>query len=135
LDEVEGVEEGMAVTAEFVTAPGEPLSGVVRQLPYLSGDGLGLNEEDQTTRITLDTSLEALGADVGDLVRVTITLDRQEGVLWLPPRAIRTFDGREFVVVQEGDYQQRVDVKLGIEGEDRIEILEGLEEGQIVISP
>jgi len=135
LEELEGVEAGMPVVAEFVTTPGTPLTGVVRQLPYLSGDDLGLDEADQTTRITLDTSLEELGAKVGDLMRLTITLDQKADVLWLPPRAIRTFDGRQFVVVQEGDYQQRVDVKLGIEGADRIEILEGLTAGQMVISP
>jgi multidrug efflux pump subunit AcrA (membrane-fusion protein) len=54
-------------------------------------------------------------------------------VLWLPPQAIRTFEGRKFVVVQEGDAQRRVDVKIGVEGEDRVEIVEGLNEGQVVV--
>ena len=41
-------------------------------------------------------------------------------------------EGRKFVMVRKGDRLQKVDVKLGIEGEDRVEILEGLEEGQII---
>jgi HlyD family secretion protein len=133
--ELEGVEEGMPVTAEFVSNPGEPIEGFIRRLPYLAGGSADVEDDDQTTRITLDVSLDELGAEVGDLMRITLIIEQKEDVLWLPPQAIRTFEGRRFVVVQEEDYQQRVDVKLGIEGEDRIEILEGLEEGQIVVSP
>jgi multidrug efflux pump subunit AcrA (membrane-fusion protein) len=62
-----------------------------------------------------------------------VVLERKDDVLWLPPQAIRTFEGRRFVVVQEGDAQIRVDVKVGIESEDRVEIEEGLSEGQVVI--
>ena len=54
-------------------------------------------------------------------------------MLWLPPQAIRTFEGRRFVVVQDGDAQLRVDVTIGIESDDRVEIEEGLTEGQTVI--
>jgi multidrug efflux pump subunit AcrA (membrane-fusion protein) len=125
----------MPVTAEFVSNPGEPIEGFIRRLPYLAGGSADVEDDDQTTRITLDVSLDELGAEVGDLMRITLIIEQKEDVLWLPPQAIRTFEGRRFVVVQEEDYQQRVDVKLGIEGEDRIEILEGLEEGQIVVSP
>jgi hypothetical protein len=35
--------------------------------------------------------------------------------------------------VQDEDRQRRVDITVGIEGTDRIEVLEGLEEGQIVL--
>jgi multidrug efflux pump subunit AcrA (membrane-fusion protein) len=35
-------------------------------------------------------------------------------------------------MVRVGDRLQKVDVKLGVEGQDRVEILEGLEEGQII---
>jgi hypothetical protein len=39
------------------------------------------------------------------------------------------------VVVQEDIGQRRVDIKTGIESEDRIEIVEGLKEGEIIIAP
>jgi multidrug efflux pump subunit AcrA (membrane-fusion protein) len=55
--------------------------------------------------------------------------------MWLPPQAIRRFEGRRFVVVQDAEGQRRVDVKVGITSDDRVEILEGLEEGQVVIAP
>jgi multidrug efflux pump subunit AcrA (membrane-fusion protein) len=70
--------------------------------------------------------------EVGDLVKVTVLIEHSEDTLWLPPAAIRTFEGRKFVMVREEDRLLKRDVKLGIEGEDRTEILEGLEEGQII---
>jgi multidrug efflux pump subunit AcrA (membrane-fusion protein) len=57
----------------------------------------------------------------------------KDNVLWLPPQALRVFDGRRFAVVQDGNDQRRVDVKVGIQTADRVEIEEGLEEGQTVV--
>jgi hypothetical protein len=37
------------------------------------------------------------------------------------------------VVVKDGDRQRRQDVKVGIISTDRIEIVEGLKEGDVVI--
>jgi hypothetical protein len=73
--------------------------------------------------------------ELGELATVIILLEQKEDVLWLPPAAIRSFQGRDFVVIREGDVQQRVDVRLGLESEERVEILEGVEEGQIVVGP
>jgi len=39
------------------------------------------------------------------------------------------------VIVQEGDVERRVDVRVGIADDDRIEIIEGLVEGQLVVGP
>jgi multidrug efflux pump subunit AcrA (membrane-fusion protein) len=92
-----------------------------------------LEEADKSTRISLEKTPEEFGLELGDLVRVEVVVERQDTVLWLPPQAIRTFDGRKFVVVQDGELQRRVDVKIGVEGEDRVEIEEGLAEGQVVV--
>ena len=86
-----------------------------------------------STRVALEAAAAESRYELGDLIRVTVVLERKDDVLWLPPQAIRTFEGRRFVVVQEGEAQRRVDVKVGIESEDRVEIEEGLTEGQIVI--
>jgi hypothetical protein len=82
-------------------------------------------------RISLEGDLSDLS--LGDLARVTVLLEHKEDVLWLPPAAIRTFQGRDFVIVQDADQQRRADVRLGLESVERVEILEGLEEGQVVI--
>ena len=58
-----------------------------------------------------------------------------EDVLWLPPAAIREFNGRLFVVAQEGDSQKRVDIKIGLQNENQVEVISGLSEGQTVVGP
>ncbi len=72
---------------------------------------------------------------LGDLVRVRVVIESKDNVLWLPPQAIRVFEGRQFVVVQDVQGLRRVDVTLGIQGSERVEIMSGLSEGQIVQSP
>jgi len=66
---------------------------------------------------------------------LTVELERSVDTLWLPPQAVRTFEGRSFVVIQEGGAQRRMDVRIGIRSDDRLEILDGLVEGQTVIAP
>ncbi|HEY65517.1 MAG TPA: HlyD family efflux transporter periplasmic adaptor subunit [Caldilineae bacterium] len=134
--QLQDLAEGMPATVVLVSRPGEELKGYIRRLPYPYGGGgrTGtFDEEDKSTRIALEASAAEAGYEMGDLARVTVVLERKEDVLWLPPQAVRIFEGRTFVVVKEGEAQRRVDVKVGIKGEDRWEIEEGLTEGQIVI--
>jgi multidrug efflux pump subunit AcrA (membrane-fusion protein) len=135
-DEMRRLSEGQAAAVVPVEYPGQELPGTIRSLPYPYGSGgsaSGLDEEDRATH--LDVEMGDLAMEPGDLVRITVILEQKDGVLWLPPAAIRTFEGRKFVIVQEGAGQRRVDVTLGIESEDRVEIVDGLEEGQVVIGP
>ncbi len=128
--------EGMPAVASPVSSPGDEVPATIRRLPYPYGGGgrsQGVGEEDKSTRVSLDVEFGTTGFELGDLVRVTVVLELKENVLWLPPQAVRTFEGRRFVVVQDGDVQRRVDVKVGIRGEDRTEIEEGLSEGDIIL--
>ncbi len=134
--------EGLQVDVQLVSVPEKPLKGEIRQLPYPYGgggrtaEGVEAANADKSTRVTLDAAtIKGVQFDLGDLVRVTAVLERKADALWLPPQAVRTFEGRKFVVVQEGEAQRRVDVKTGIQSEDRVEILEGLQEGQVVVAP
>jgi multidrug resistance efflux pump len=126
--------EGQEAVVTLRAYPGQTWHGTVRRLPYPYGSGGGteaLTGEDKSTRISLEGDLSDL--ELGDLARVTIVLEEKDDVLWLPPAAIRIFQGREFVIVQDADRQRRVDVTIGIESDERVEILEGLEEDQIVV--
>ncbi|HSV84933.1 MAG TPA: efflux RND transporter periplasmic adaptor subunit [Levilinea sp.] len=126
--------EGMQVSLARPNRPGGELPGRIRRLPYMvTGGALTVEDQDSGTRISIDHP--AGDFSPGDLMRCTVILEKKENVLWLPSQAIRTFEGRRFVVVKEGAVQQRVDVRLGIEGDGRVEIVEGLSEGQIVVSP
>jgi multidrug efflux pump subunit AcrA (membrane-fusion protein) len=75
---------------------------------------------------------QGLELDANDQALVKITVGHKENALWLPPQAIR-FDNQYFVILQQGQIQERVDIQVGIIGSDRIEVLEGLEEGNVVL--
>ena len=135
-DDLRRLQEEMGVTVTFASHPGEEFPGKIARLPYPYGGGGGtdVQEQDKLTHISLDVS--NLDVKPGDLAKVSVTLERKENVLWLPPAAIRTFAGRNFVIIVEEGRQTRVDVTLGIESEDRIELTEegsNLEEGQVVL--
>jgi len=134
--------EGMLVDVQLVSVPEKPMKGKIRQLPYPYGgggrtaQGVEAANADKSSRVTLDTATtQGIQYELGDLARVTAVLEKKTDALWLPPQAVRTFEGRKFVVIQEGEAQRRVDVKVGIQGEDRVEILEGVQEGQTVVAP
>jgi RND family efflux transporter MFP subunit len=131
------LEEGLIVSAELFGTPGESVMGNIRRLPYPYGGGgnTDIQDQDPSVRVQLDRPISELSWNQGDMIKVTVVLEKKTDVLWLPPQAIRTFEGRKFVVVQEGSLQQRVDVKTGIVATDRVEITDGVKEGQIIVSP
>jgi len=131
-DQLNQLVEGQPVTVVATFQPGVILNGKIRQLPFTSTTS---NSADPMTHIQLDTDPTQSGFVYNDAVRVTVTLQQKTGVLWLPIQAVRTFESRQFVVIQDGAVQRSVDVKVGITGQDRVEITDGLTEGQIVVSP
>lgn len=132
--------EGQPAELSLISRPDVVISGTIRLMPapYGSGGSGAVAEQDRTTRFSLDdgdAGWEAAGGipDPGAVVKIRVVIERKEDVLWLPPEAIRSFEGRSFVVVREGDRERRVPVRTGIETEERVEILEGVEEGAIVV--
>lgn len=135
---MEQLEEGMEV---LIVSGGDrqqvSLEGIIRYLPYPYGSsspGEGTLDKN-ATRIELLQTPDSIGLELADRVRVLVVIESHSDVLWLPPQAVRQFQGRNFVVVQDGDLQRRVDVTLGVQTEDRWEIVEGVEEGWVIVGP
>lgn len=122
---------GQQVQITFSRAPGKVFNGIVTKLPTNLTSSAATINPDRAYHI--DFEAPDVKLEVGDLAQVVITLKRVEDALWLPPQAVRAFEGRRFVVVKEGDRQRRQDVRVGIVSLERIEILEGLNEGDIVV--
>lgn len=64
---------------------------------------------------------------------VTITLDERENVLTVPTAAIHRDRGERYVNVLEGNEHVRRTVSIGWRDGARTEILDGLEEGELVV--
>jgi RND family efflux transporter MFP subunit len=130
--EVREMFEGMPVTLTLDAATDVKLTGTIRQLP--SPYGTGASDED-AIYVVLDSPPSTSTYQTGDNVTVTVLLASKEGVLWLPPDAIRSAGGRTFVIINSDSGPQRVDVEIGLQTRDRVEIISGLEEGQVVVGP
>ncbi|MGB1253924.1 MAG: efflux RND transporter periplasmic adaptor subunit, partial [Candidatus Promineifilaceae bacterium] len=125
------MEEGMSILLMLPDAPDQLFSGEIATLPFPHGSGGTRSEEVEITLAERLYEQVAFGARVDVIVTVT----ENENTLWLPPVALRDFAGQTFVIVQEGDDEQRIDVEIGLQSATRVEIVEGLEEGQLVIAP
>ncbi len=62
-----------------------------------------------------------------------IKTDQRDNVLIIPSRSIRT-NGAKSVNILENNQEKKVEIKLGIKGNDgKVEVVEGLSEGQLII--
>lgn len=73
--------------------------------------------------------------DIGDFADITIVTKKKENVLLLPARALRSFLGRNYVQILDGERISELDVEIGIKTVTEVEIMNGLEEGQQIILP
>jgi multidrug efflux pump subunit AcrA (membrane-fusion protein) len=133
-EQMRQLQEGQPAEISLLSRPDIAMEGLIRRMPapYGSGGSGAVREEDQTTRFEIVDS-KGQRLDSGSVVKIRIVLERKEDVLLLPPDAIRSFEGRRFVVVREGDVERRVPVEIGIETDDAVEILEGIEAGDTVV--
>jgi multidrug efflux pump subunit AcrA (membrane-fusion protein) len=116
---------GMVGACEVLNQPETAVGCAVRSIPLTSRDA------DQTTRVAASFT----GVADNQLIEVTMPLETRENVLWLPPSVIRTFQNRTFVVLDTPDGPRTVDVQLGLQTDERVEIVSGVNEGDIVIAP
>jgi macrolide-specific efflux system membrane fusion protein len=129
-DVLKQLTEGMPVSVVFEgTGNKEEYTGTIRQLPYPYGTGSA------DVRVVLDVTPAQGGYQLGDRVLISTVLQDKSDILVLPPQAIRNVGGRTFVVVQDAKGQRRVDVTLGLQVHDKVEILSGLTAGQVVVGP
>jgi RND family efflux transporter MFP subunit len=129
------VSVGMKVMVRPVGNSNQEVEGEIRSVPNPSGSGASSAPADDTVRVSLNKQPAELGYKLGDLFQMTILLAERDGVLWLPPQAMRDFEGRKFVIVQDSGGQRRLDIKVGLQGNDRVEIVEGVTEGQVIVAP
>lgn len=122
---------GQKLEISFDSDPGEPVEGVVEQLPSDAVSAGSMVRADRLLRIGF--AMGARDVQIGDPALITLVFRREPNALWIPPQAIYRFDQRTFVLRQEGAEQRPVDITTGITTSDRVEILSGLSEGDTVV--
>jgi HlyD family secretion protein len=119
---------GQEVEVSFSRYPDRTFAGTITEVPNRLADGSASGEA------TYHISYPSRGAvlDIGDLAALKITLGRKYNTLWLPPAAVRLTE-TPFVFVKDGDGERRVNIQVGIVSPDRVEILSGLNENDVVL--
>lgn len=120
------LEEGMSVQLSLPNSE-ETFIGMIERLPFPHGVGGG---RDGAVGIAAE-NLPPLASRVN----VTITLAVSDDTLWLPPAALREFAGQPFVIVRNAESEQRVDIELGLTSAGRVEVLDSLREGDVIVAP
>ena len=93
-----------------------------------------LNADDETKksiRIKVDMLPDSI--QLGDDASFSLTLEKKENIIVLPRQTINNFIGRKFVNVLVDGIREERDVELGIQTDTEVEIVKGLEAGELVI--
>jgi HlyD family secretion protein len=92
---------------------------------------LGIEQKRVMVEITLPKEHENL--IIGSKINIKIKIDDKDNILIVPEEAVYEKNEKTYVEVLENGEPKEVEVVLGIENEDFIEIIDGLEGGQEVI--
>ncbi|MFP4015760.1 MAG: efflux RND transporter periplasmic adaptor subunit [Halanaerobiales bacterium] len=121
---------------------GQWLEAVVREVPSPSAE-IAPGQPDLRVHLDIidfDKILEESNVSRDQILRfnallnTSIIIQEKENALILPRSAIREYGERTFVLIKDGEFRKEVDVETGIETRTKVEIVEGLKEGQQVIS-
>jgi RND family efflux transporter MFP subunit len=130
--------ETMPVTVSPANNPDISVAGVIRQVLSPTGS-FGSNPSSATitlsTWVTLNGDWPVSGFTLGTQVTIKAILENRPAVLWLPPSALRSAASGQYVFILDGNKQTRVDVLVGLSTDSKVEITQGLKEGQLVILP
>lgn len=119
---------GQAATVKINNVEGQVFQAQISGLPVQAGQQ---STTDQTVHFEIERGSTNL--QIGNSATIAVTVESRTNVLWLPLAAIRTYQGESYVLIQEGGLVRRVNVIIGLKSSDRVEILSGLEAGQMVM--
>lgn len=93
------------------------------------------SDADEAARKSVMLAVENLPSDVqiGNTATISLTLEKQDNVIVLPKQVINNFVGRKFVNILKNDIREERDVELGIQTDTEVEVIKGLEVGELII--
>lgn len=124
---VNTIKIGDTVAVTMTAVSEEPLQGKVSTIAPAAGQ-----TGTYIVKIEMDNSKNAIKS--GMMAEVNFTMESAADTIVLPRNAVIEKDGETYVYIVEDGKAKKVDVVLGIEAEDSIEIAEGLTAGDAVIT-
>jgi RND family efflux transporter MFP subunit len=134
--DVTGIQSGMKVIVSADAFPAVELSGQVTEIASLNDLQSGVVLYPVTVRLDsakpLTGSGQALALRPGMTVNVTFPIEQRNDTLMVPFRAIETEGGQAYLTRMTASGTERVAVTMGLITDTQIEILSGIEEGDVV---
>jgi HlyD family secretion protein len=129
---VDRIKPGLRARVRFEAFPDLAIDGNVVSIAQVPA-GLGRDGEDFRYFISI-VKLDSVapGLRPGMSTRVDIALPPRENVLAIPHQAVKLDSGRKVCFVAQDESLDRREVRIGQETTDMVEVLGGLEEGDLV---
>ncbi len=112
--------------------PGVKFDGTVVAIPRSIVTSTGQTVRDPNALIDVDFERE--GVRMGMLARVNIRLQVKDDVLKIPVTSLRDLNERTFVETVVNEQRRSLPVVTGIRSDSEVEVLSGLDEGQMIFS-
>lgn len=129
VSDLDKLQPGLPLRLEYTR--NEWVTGVITKVPK-RGDRLPDGEQDRRVLIELDDP--DLKFEFRSLHSIVILVKENPDALKIDRSGVREYFGRIYVRKVDGDLTTEVNVVTGIESTTEVEILEGLEEGDLVVA-
>lgn len=130
-EEIVKVKVGDPVDIEIVAFPGKTLKGKVVEIDPVEK----IVEEVVYYPVTIDFDSPPDYLKPGLTADIVIKTDFRKGVLTIPKEALIKREGKTFVNFLTGKETKEKEIEVGLEGNDRVEVISGLKEGEEVAIP
>jgi multidrug efflux pump subunit AcrA (membrane-fusion protein) len=89
----------------------------------------------EEVRSSVQLKVDGLPEDVtiGKTATISLTIEKRNGVIIVPKQVVNNFGSRRFVNVLKDNIREERDIETGVENSTQVEVLDGLEEGELVI--
>ena len=137
VDEIAGVKEGAEVLIENKDQDIYGLKGTVRKIypkAFSKISELGIEQKRIKTEISFIDSVSDLKP--GYDMNIKIITASSENTLLINEKAVFEYQGKDYVFLNENGIARMKQIQKGLESEDNVEVLKGLEEGdEVILSP
>ena len=122
------IQKGLSAVVEVDAFPGEKFTGQVSRVAPV------FDAATRTAVMEIEVPNPGFRLKPGMYARVSLTVDRQPDALTVPRNAVVDLEGKRGVYVIEGDTAKFHDIRTGLQDVDRYQIVEGVSEGQRVVT-
>jgi membrane fusion protein, multidrug efflux system len=126
--DVKRVQPGVSALVEVDAFPGEQFTGKVSRVAPV------FDPATRTAPMEIEVPNPGFRLKPGMYARVKLTVDRRPNALTVPRGAVADIEGKRGVFMLENQVAKFHEVKTGLQDNERVEILEGLTEGQKVVT-